>query len=63
MLEDVLDHAIGTVPVVSLLVEADHHRHHSSELEEVEVLLMEVADAIAHAMYFWLSLSLFLTSR
>ena len=35
--EDVLAHAIWTVPVASSLAVADHRRHHSFELEFAEV--------------------------
>ena len=35
--EDTLAHAIKTVTVVSLLVVADHLRHHLLELELVEL--------------------------
>ena len=56
--EDVLHHAIWTVAVVSNPVVADHHRHHSWELELVEAPVMEIADVIAHAMHFRLSLLL-----
>ena len=37
---------------------ADHRRHHSLEFEQVEARVVEIADAIAHAMYFRFSSSL-----
>ena len=40
-------HAIWTVPVAPLLVVADHRRHHSLELEQVEARVVKVADALA----------------
>ena len=58
MREDVLDHAIWTVAVVSHPVVTDHHRHHSLELVSVEALVMEIAVVIAHAMHFPLLLFL-----
>ena len=60
--EDVLAHAIWTVPVVFLPVVPDHLRHHSLELELVEARVVKVADAFAHAMYFWFT-TFSLTSR
>ena len=56
--EDVLDHAIWTDAFASHPVVADHHRHHSLGLEQVEAPVMENADVIAHAMDFRLALSL-----
>ena len=56
--KDVLDHAIWTVAVASLLMVADHRHHHSLELEQAEAPVVETADVIAHAMHFRLSLSL-----
>ena len=46
-----------------LLVMADHRRHDSLGLEQVEAPVMMVAQATAHAMYFQFPLSLSLTSR
>ena len=54
--ENLLAHAIWTVAIVSHAVVPDHHRHHSSGMEQVEAPVVEIADAIAHAMYFRLSL-------
>ena len=56
--EGILAHAIWTVTVVSRPVVADHHRHHSLELDLVEAPVMEIADVIAHAMQFRLLLYL-----
>ena len=55
--ESVLDHAIWTVVVVSHPVVTDHHHRHSLELVLVEAPAIEIADVIAHAMHFRLSLS------
>ena len=57
--EGVPAHAIWTVPVVSLLVVADHLRHHLLELEQVEARAVKVADATDHAMYFQFPLFLY----
>ena len=40
--EDMFAHAIWTFPVVSLLVVADHRRHHSLESEQVEARVAEI---------------------
>ena len=49
---------IWTVAIVSHPVVADHHRHHSLELVQVEAPVMEIAVVIAHAMHFRLLLFL-----
>ena len=54
--EDVLDHAIWTVAVVSHPVVTDHHHRHSSEFVSVEVPVMEKADVVALAVHFRLLL-------
>ena len=56
--ENVLDHAIWAVAVVSHPVVADHHRHHSLQLDSVQAPVMEIADVIAHTTHFRLFLSL-----
>ena len=56
--EDILSHAIWTIPVVSRPVVADHHRHHSLESEFAEVPFVQIADAITHAVYLRFSPSL-----
>ena len=56
--EDMLAHAICTVPVVSRPVVADHNRHHSLESEHAEVPFVQITDAITHAVYFRFSPSL-----
>ena len=53
--EDVLDHAIWTVAVVSHPVVTDHHRH-SLELVSVEAPVIQIVVAIAHAKHVQLLL-------
>ena len=50
--EDVLDHAIWTVLVVSRPVVADDHRHHSLHLAYVEAPVVKVVEVTARAMNF-----------
>ena len=55
--EDVLDHEIWTVSVVSHPVVTDHHHHgHSLELVSVEAPVIEIVLVIAHAIHFQLLL-------
>ena len=49
--EDVLDHAIWTVAVVSRPVVTDHHHRHSLELVSVEVPVKEIVVVIAHTIH------------
>ena len=47
------------MPVASLLAVADHHRHHSLDLEQVEARVVKIAEVAAHAMYFRFPLFLY----